>query len=102
MLCDGPSPENIASTVVDCTKIESGHIGFFRVGLVPKSQVSIISLFLLLYSGFRCVKSVTLFIKSHVPFNKLMLSHLLQGSLEAAHVVLIHFVLTLRSPSNGP
>nr|XP_056714993.1 uncharacterized protein LOC130485868 [Euleptes europaea] len=39
ILCDGPSPENIASTVVDCTKIESGHIGFFRVGLVPKSQV---------------------------------------------------------------
>ncbi|XP_039975020.1 uncharacterized protein si:ch211-153b23.4 isoform X2 [Xiphias gladius] len=31
VLCDGPSPENIASTVVDCTKIEEGHIGFFRV-----------------------------------------------------------------------
>ncbi|XP_067387446.1 uncharacterized protein [Emydura macquarii macquarii] len=39
VLCDGPSPENIASTVVDCTKIESGNIGFFRVGIVPKSQV---------------------------------------------------------------
>ncbi|CAB1348099.1 unnamed protein product [Coregonus sp. 'balchen'] len=39
VLCDGPSPENIASTVVDCTKIDSGHIGFFRVGLIPKSQV---------------------------------------------------------------
>ena len=39
VLCDGPSPENIASTVVDCTKIESGHIGFFRVGLIPKSKV---------------------------------------------------------------
>ncbi|XP_064811561.1 uncharacterized protein si:ch211-153b23.4 [Oncorhynchus masou masou] len=39
VLCDGPSPENSASTVVDCTKIESGHIGFFRVGLIPKSQV---------------------------------------------------------------
>lgn len=39
VLCDGPSPENIASTVVDCTKIDSGNIGFFRVGLVPKSQV---------------------------------------------------------------
>ncbi|KAK1888531.1 putative threonylcarbamoyl-AMP synthase [Dissostichus eleginoides] len=39
VLCDGPSPENIASTVVDCTKIETGHIGFFRVGLVPKSKV---------------------------------------------------------------
>ncbi|XP_066571452.1 uncharacterized protein LOC136760098 [Amia ocellicauda] len=39
VLCDGPSPENIASTVVDCTKIESGNIGFFRVGIFPKSQV---------------------------------------------------------------
>uniref|UniRef100_A0A3B4TT14 Threonylcarbamoyl-AMP synthase n=1 Tax=Seriola dumerili TaxID=41447 RepID=A0A3B4TT14_SERDU len=39
VLCDGPSPENIASTVVDCTKIDTGHIGFFRVGLIPKSKV---------------------------------------------------------------
>uniref|UniRef100_H3BDP1 Threonylcarbamoyl-AMP synthase n=2 Tax=Latimeria chalumnae TaxID=7897 RepID=H3BDP1_LATCH len=39
VLCDGPSPENIASTVVDCTKIDTGNIGFFRVGIVPKSQV---------------------------------------------------------------
>nr|AAI69842.1 Unknown (protein for MGC:196569) [Xenopus laevis] len=39
VLCDGPSPENIASTVVDCTKIDSGNLGFFRVGIVPKSQV---------------------------------------------------------------
>lgn len=39
MLCDGASPENIASTVVDCTKIETGQIGFFRVGLIPKSKV---------------------------------------------------------------
>ncbi|KAM4695986.1 uncharacterized protein WCC33_014705 [Rhinophrynus dorsalis] len=39
VLCDGASPENIASTVVDCTKIESGSLGFFRVGIVPKSQV---------------------------------------------------------------
>ncbi|CAM9518558.1 unnamed protein product [Lampetra fluviatilis] len=39
VLCDGPSPENIASTVVDCTKIEEGAIKFFRVGLVPKSKV---------------------------------------------------------------
>nr|XP_003230159.1 PREDICTED: uncharacterized protein LOC100563185 [Anolis carolinensis] len=39
VLCAGPSPENIASTVVDCTKIESGNIGFFRVGIVPKTQV---------------------------------------------------------------
>ncbi|RMB98236.1 hypothetical protein DUI87_25139 [Hirundo rustica rustica] len=39
VLCGGPSPENIASTVVDCTKIDSGNIGFFRVGIIPKSQV---------------------------------------------------------------
>uniref|UniRef100_A0A8C5DKW2 Threonylcarbamoyl-AMP synthase n=1 Tax=Gouania willdenowi TaxID=441366 RepID=A0A8C5DKW2_GOUWI len=39
VLCDGPSPENVASTVVDCTKIETGHIGFFRVGLISKSKV---------------------------------------------------------------
>ncbi|XP_067853100.1 uncharacterized protein si:ch211-153b23.4 [Heptranchias perlo] len=39
VLCDGPSPENIASTVVDCTKIETGTLGFFRVGIVPKSEV---------------------------------------------------------------
>ncbi|KAM8952867.1 uncharacterized protein RCH25_043595 [Pelodytes ibericus] len=39
VLCDGASPENIASTVVDCTKIDTGNIGFFRVGIVPKSQV---------------------------------------------------------------
>ncbi|XP_063794612.1 uncharacterized protein LOC134949825 [Pseudophryne corroboree] len=39
VLCDGASPENIASTVVDCTKIETGNITFFRVGIVPKSQV---------------------------------------------------------------
>ncbi|KAM7417850.1 hypothetical protein PAMA_017482 [Pampus argenteus] len=39
VLCDGPSPENIASTVVDCTNIETGNIGFFRVGLIPKSKV---------------------------------------------------------------
>ncbi|XP_077464786.1 uncharacterized protein LOC144081989 isoform X1 [Stigmatopora argus] len=39
VLCDGPSPENIASTVVDCTNIEKGQIGFFRVGLIPKAKV---------------------------------------------------------------
>ncbi|XP_069842894.1 uncharacterized protein [Dendropsophus ebraccatus] len=39
VLCDGASPENITSTVVDCTKIETGNIAFFRVGIVPKSQV---------------------------------------------------------------
>lgn len=43
VLCDGASPENIASTVVDCTKIETGHIGFFRVGLIPKSKVIYLS-----------------------------------------------------------
>lgn len=48
MLCDGASPENIASTVVDCTKIETGHIGFFRVGLIPKSKV--INLLILSFS----------------------------------------------------
>ncbi|XP_061454353.1 uncharacterized protein LOC133371200 isoform X1 [Rhineura floridana] len=31
VLCDGSSPENVASTVVDCTKIESGNVSFFRV-----------------------------------------------------------------------
>ncbi|XP_040190370.1 uncharacterized protein LOC120921928 [Rana temporaria] len=39
VLCDGASPENIASTVVNCTKLESGDVAFFRVGIVPKSQV---------------------------------------------------------------
>lgn len=48
VLCDGPSPENIASTVVDCTKIDSGNIGFFRVGIIPKSQVKLILIWFLL------------------------------------------------------
>lgn len=48
MLCDGASPENIASTVVDCTKIETGHIGFFRVGLIPKSKVIYLLVLLML------------------------------------------------------
>ncbi|XP_069068157.1 uncharacterized protein [Pleurodeles waltl] len=39
VLCDGSSPENIPSTIVNCTKIDSGTIGFFRIGTVPKSQV---------------------------------------------------------------
>ncbi|XP_019618439.1 PREDICTED: uncharacterized protein LOC109465523 [Branchiostoma belcheri] len=39
VLCDGPSPENIASTVVNCTKIDEGDLGFFRVGIVPKATV---------------------------------------------------------------
>ncbi|NWX97397.1 SUA5 synthase, partial [Nothoprocta ornata] len=49
VLCDGPSPENIASTVVDCTKINSGNIGFFRVGIIPKSQVKLIFSFFMLF-----------------------------------------------------
>ncbi|XP_072126747.1 uncharacterized protein [Mobula birostris] len=39
VLCDGPSPENIASTVVDCTNVEKGTLGFFRIGIVPKSEI---------------------------------------------------------------
>ncbi|XP_069752270.1 uncharacterized protein [Narcine bancroftii] len=39
VLCDGPSPENTASTVVDCSKIETGTLSFFRVGIVPKSEI---------------------------------------------------------------
>ncbi|XP_069065373.1 uncharacterized protein [Pleurodeles waltl] len=39
VLCNGPSPENIASTIVNCTKIDTGTIGFFRIGTVPKSHV---------------------------------------------------------------
>uniref|UniRef100_A0A8C9ZR99 Threonylcarbamoyl-AMP synthase n=1 Tax=Sander lucioperca TaxID=283035 RepID=A0A8C9ZR99_SANLU len=54
VLCDGPSPENIASTVVDCTKIETGHIGFFRVGLIPKSKVILISLLVLFIPNQGC------------------------------------------------
>ncbi|XP_050402013.1 uncharacterized protein LOC126818585 [Patella vulgata] len=39
ILCAGPSPENAASTVVDCRKIEEGKLGFFRIGIVPRSRV---------------------------------------------------------------
>ena len=39
VLCDGPSPENAASTVVDCRNVSNGKIGFFRIGLTPKSTV---------------------------------------------------------------
>lgn len=53
MLCDGPSPENIASTVVDCTKIETGHIGFFRVGLIPKSKVTFLVVLFILETQFQ-------------------------------------------------
>lgn len=39
ILCDGPSRENAASTVVDCRNIDEGKLGFFRIGLTPKSKV---------------------------------------------------------------
>ncbi|XP_033737262.1 uncharacterized protein LOC117325260 [Pecten maximus] len=39
ILADGPSPENLASTVVDCRKIKDGKIGFFRIGVTPKFKV---------------------------------------------------------------
>lgn len=39
ILCDGPSFENAASTVVDCRNITDGKLGFFRVGIVPRSTV---------------------------------------------------------------
>lgn len=39
ILCDGPSHENMASTVVDCRRINDGVLGFFRIGVVPKSHV---------------------------------------------------------------
>ena len=39
MLCDGTSPENAASTVVDCRRINDGDLGFFRIGIMPKGKV---------------------------------------------------------------
>ena len=39
VLCDGASPENAASTVVDCRRIDEGDLGFFRIGIMPKSKV---------------------------------------------------------------
>ncbi|CAG5129651.1 unnamed protein product [Candidula unifasciata] len=40
ILCSGPSPENMASTVVDCRKLATdGKLAFFRIGVVPRSQV---------------------------------------------------------------
>ncbi|GAB1605836.1 hypothetical protein Ahia01_000865900 [Argonauta hians] len=39
ILCEGPSFANSASTVVDCRKFDEGKIGFFRIGLEPKSRV---------------------------------------------------------------
>uniref|UniRef100_A0A2C9JHS2 Threonylcarbamoyl-AMP synthase n=1 Tax=Biomphalaria glabrata TaxID=6526 RepID=A0A2C9JHS2_BIOGL len=40
ILCSGPSPENMASTVVDCRALsKEGKLAFFRIGVVPRSQV---------------------------------------------------------------
>ncbi|CAL1546487.1 unnamed protein product [Lymnaea stagnalis] len=40
ILCSGPSPENMASTVVDCRALSrEGKLAFFRIGVVPRSQV---------------------------------------------------------------
>lgn len=63
VLCDGASPENAASTVVDCTKIETGHIGFFRVGIIPKSKVIYFSIF----DHAQCQFGVTLQLKLLAP-----------------------------------
>merc|ERR1712226_1678721 len=38
VLCDGTSPEN-AATVVDCRRLKDGQLGFFRIGIMPKSRV---------------------------------------------------------------
>jgi predicted protein tyrosine phosphatase len=39
ILCDGASRENAVSTVVDCREIDKGKLGFYRIGLTPKSDV---------------------------------------------------------------
>lgn len=39
ILCSGPSPENMASTVVDCRNLSDGRVAFFRIGVVPRSHV---------------------------------------------------------------
>ncbi|XP_078596227.1 uncharacterized protein LOC144873110 [Branchiostoma floridae x Branchiostoma japonicum] len=39
MLCDGPSNELVASTVVNCMKIDEVGISFFRVGCTPQERV---------------------------------------------------------------
>ncbi|CAH1265559.1 YRDC [Branchiostoma lanceolatum] len=39
MLCDGPSNELVASTVVNCMKIDEAGISFFRVGCTPQERV---------------------------------------------------------------
>ncbi|XP_076441112.1 uncharacterized protein LOC143280361 [Babylonia areolata] len=42
ILCSGPSPENMASTVVDTRRMDQGHLTFFRIGVVPRARVEAI------------------------------------------------------------
>ena len=39
VLCSGPSPENMASTVVDTRRMIQGQLSFFRIGVVPRAHV---------------------------------------------------------------
>lgn len=39
ILCSGPSPENMASTVVDTRRMTQGQLSFFRIGVVPRARV---------------------------------------------------------------
>ncbi|XP_033737263.1 uncharacterized protein LOC117325261 [Pecten maximus] len=39
VICDDESNEIVASTVVNCAKIDEGVISYFRIGCVPKEQV---------------------------------------------------------------
>lgn len=39
ILCSGPAPENIASTVVDTRRMNQGQLSFFRIGVVPRAHV---------------------------------------------------------------
>ncbi|XP_069127556.1 uncharacterized protein [Argopecten irradians] len=39
VVCDDESNEIVASTVVNCAKIDEGVISYFRIGCVPKEQV---------------------------------------------------------------
>ncbi|KAL8590450.1 hypothetical protein ACOMHN_011663 [Nucella lapillus] len=42
ILCSGPSPENMASTVVDTRQMSKGTLNFFRIGVVPRARVEAI------------------------------------------------------------
>ncbi|KAK7099659.1 uncharacterized protein [Littorina saxatilis] len=42
ILCSGPSPENMASTVVDTRRMTQGQLSFFRIGVVPRQRVEAI------------------------------------------------------------